>query len=116
MRILLTGATGFIGRAVALALQDRGHTVVRVQRRAGGLGEEVVQADYAQVPSRDWWLPRLVGIDAVVNAVGILREQAGQTFAALHTEAPAELFRACAAAGVGTVVQVSALGADARAS
>lgn len=115
MRILLTGATGFIGRAVAQALHKRGHTVVRVQRRPGGPGKEVVQADYAQVPSRDWWLPRLAGIDAVVNAVGILREQRGQTFTALHTEAPAELFRACAAAGVGTVVQVSALGADARA-
>src|SRR5688572_24357551 len=115
MRILLTGATGFIARAVAQALHKRGHTVLRVQRRAGGPGKEVVQADYAQVPSRDWWLPRLAGVDAVVNTVGILREQPGQTFAALHTDAPAELFRACAAAGVHTVVQVSALGADAGA-
>ena len=114
MRILLTGATGFIGRAVALALQAHGHAVVRVQRRPGRPGEDVVQADFAQAPSREWWLPRLAGIDAVINAVGILREQAGQTFAALHAQAPAELFRACAAAGVGAVVQVSALGANAR--
>lgn len=112
MRILLTGATGFIGRAVAQALEQRGHTVVRVLRRAARPGEAVVQADYAQVPPRDWWLPRLAGIDAAVNAVGILREQRGQGFSALHAEAPAELFRACAAAGVGTVVQVSALGAQ----
>jgi uncharacterized protein YbjT (DUF2867 family) len=115
MRVLLTGATGFIGRAVAQALQRRGHAVVRVQRRAGGAGGEVVQADFAQVPRRDWWLPRLAGIDAVVNAVGILREQGGQSFRALHTDAPAELFHACALAGVRTVVQVSALGADASA-
>lgn len=112
MRILLTGATGFIGRAVAQALEQRGHTVVRMQRRAGPPGQAVVHADYAQVPSRDWWLPRLAGIDAAVNAVGILREQGGQTFSALHADAPGELFRACAAAGVGTVVQVSALGAN----
>ncbi|MEJ5990374.1 SDR family oxidoreductase [Ramlibacter sp. PS3R-8] len=112
MRILLTGATGFIGRAVADALEQRGHSIVRVQRGAGRPGQEVVQADYAQVPSRDWWLPRLAGVDAVVNAVGILRNQPGQTFQALHCNAPAELFRACAAAGVGTVVQVSALGAE----
>ncbi|MCD6078701.1 MAG: hypothetical protein K0R89_2639 [Ramlibacter sp.] len=112
MRILLTGATGFIGRAVAQALEQRGHAVVRVQRRAGAPGQEVVQADYAGVPSRDWWLTRLQGVDAVVNAVGILRERHGQTFRALHADAPAELFRACAAAGVGTVIQVSALGAD----
>jgi uncharacterized protein YbjT (DUF2867 family) len=115
MRVLLTGATGFIGRAVAQALQRRGHLVVRVQRRPGAPGEEVVQADFATVPHRDWWLPRLAGIAAVVNAVGILREQAGQSFRALHHEAPAELFHACAAAGVRAVVQVSALGADASA-
>jgi uncharacterized protein YbjT (DUF2867 family) len=113
MRVLLTGATGFIGRAVVQALQQRGHAVLRVQRRAGG--SDVLQADFADVPPRDWWAARLAGIDAVVNAVGILREHGRQSFDALHTRAPAELFHACAAAGVGGVVQVSALGADAAA-
>ncbi|MEJ8839575.1 NAD(P)H-binding protein [Ramlibacter sp. AN1133] len=113
MRVLLTGATGFIGRAVAQALRQRGHTVVPATRRPPPGGEEYVQADFASVPSREWWLPRLAGIDAVVNAVGILREQGDQTFEALHHRAPAELFHACDAAGVKSVVQVSALGADA---
>jgi len=112
MRILLTGASGFIGRAVAQALRERGHAVVRVLRRPPRGADDVVQADFSGVPRRGWWLAYLVGIDAVVNAVGILREQAGQTFRALHTDAPVELFQACAAAGVRTVVQVSALGAD----
>ena len=114
MRVLLTGASGFIGAAVAAALLRRGHRVVRVLRRppADADAGDVVQADFAQVPQRDWWRPRLAGIDAVVNAVGILREHGGQTFRALHSEAPAELFRACAAARVAAVVQISALGAD----
>jgi uncharacterized protein YbjT (DUF2867 family) len=115
MRVLVTGATGFIGRAVAQALQRRGHAVVRVQRRPGTAGSEVLQADFAQVPRREWWAQRLAGIDAVVNAVGILRERPGQSFRALHTEAPIELFHGCLAAGVSTVIQVSALGADAAA-
>ena len=115
MRILLTGASGFIGRAIAHALRARGHAVVRVLRRPPAGAADVVQADFADRPACDWWVPRLAGIDAVVNAVGILREQRGQAFRALHTEAPAELFRACAQAGVGTVVQVSALGAQAGA-
>lgn len=115
MRILLTGASGFIGRAVAQSLRQRGHTVVRALRSPPGGATDVVQVDFAAVPRRDWWLPRLAGIEAVVNAVGILREQGSQRFRALHTEAPSELFHACAAAGVGTVVQVSALGADAAA-
>jgi uncharacterized protein YbjT (DUF2867 family) len=115
MHVLLTGASGFIGRAVAQALRARGHRVVPVLRHPPSNSEGVVQADFASVPARTWWLPRLAGIDAVVNTVGILREHAGQSFRALHTEAPVELFHACAQAGVPTVVQVSALGADAQA-
>lgn len=103
MRILFTGATGFIGRALSEALARRGHTVVPVR------------VDFAQVPGRDWWRAQLAGIDAVVNAVGILREDAGRSFEALHKRAPIELFHACVAAGVPVVVQVSALGAAADA-
>jgi uncharacterized protein YbjT (DUF2867 family) len=115
MRVLLTGASGFIGRAVAHALRQRGHGVVRALRRPVASDADVVRADFASVPRRDWWAPRLAGIDAVVNAVGILREQEGQRFQALHTDAPTELFHAAASTGVSTVVQVSALGADASA-
>jgi uncharacterized protein YbjT (DUF2867 family) len=58
------------------------------------------------------WLPRLRGIDVVVNAAGILRERGTSTFAALHRDAPRALFDACVQSGVRQVVQVSALGAD----
>jgi len=114
MRVLLTGASGFIGRALAQALARRGHEVVPVLRQPAGV-PHAVQADFADTPSSAWWRPRLAGIDVVVNAVGILREQHGQTFRALHTEAPVALFKACAEAGVKRVVQVSALGADEQA-
>jgi uncharacterized protein YbjT (DUF2867 family) len=103
MRVLLTGASGFIGRALVRALEQRGHSVVRIGSR---------DADFGSVPSRDWWGPRLRGVDAVVNAVGILREQPHRTFQAVHAQAPAELFHACADASVRCVVQISALGAD----
>lgn len=113
MRVLITGATGFIGRALVHALRARGHAVVGVSRSAQGEG--ALQADFAQVPPSDWWLPHLRSVDVVVNAVGILRERGGQTFQALHADAPAQLFHACAAARVPLVVQISALGADAHA-
>jgi len=120
MRILLTGATGMIGGAIARALLDQRHELVCAVRDPARLslrrpGCHALAADFAAVPPADWWRPHLEGIDAVVNAVGILREQRGQTFDALHHRAPAELFRACAAAGVRCVIQVSALGADADA-
>jgi uncharacterized protein YbjT (DUF2867 family) len=115
MRVLLTGASGFIGRAVAQALRQRGHAVVRALRHPPGHDPDTLQVDFATAPRRDWWASRLAGIDVVVNAVGILREGGTQRFQALHADAPAELFHACAVAGVQTVVQVSALGADASA-
>ncbi len=115
MRVLVTGASGFIGRAVAHALRQRGHRVVRGLRHPPAGERDTLQVDFAMIPRREWWLPRLAGIDAVVNTVGILREQRGQNFRALHSDAPTELFHACVAAGIRTVVQVSALGAEAGA-
>lgn len=113
VRVLVTGASGFIGRAVVQALLRQGHEVVCAARRPQGLaGAEALPVDLARVPPVNWWLAQLVGVDAVVNAVGILREQGEQTFRALHTDAPIELFTACALAGVPVVVQISALGAD----
>ncbi|WP_332814897.1 SDR family oxidoreductase [Ramlibacter sp.] len=119
MRILLTGATGLIGGALARALLREGHELVCAVRDPSrlslGAGAAALQADFAGVPAAAWWAERLRGVDAVVNAVGILRESPGQTFEALHHRAPAELFRGCVTAGVRCVVQVSALGADAQA-
>ena len=113
MRVLVMGASGFIGSAVAQALLRQGHEVVCAARRPQRLaGTEPLPVDLARVPPADWWLPRLAGVHAVVNAVGILREQGEQTFRALHTQGPIELFKACAQAQVAVVVQISALGAD----
>ena len=120
MRILLTGADGFIGSALAAALAARGHVLtlaVRDPARAAQRcpGQQVMAVDFARDHRVDDWRPRLAGIDAVINTVGIFREQGGQTFDALHVRAPVALFEACTEAGVRRVVQVSALGAAADA-
>lgn len=118
MKVLLTGATGFIGSRLAVALAHAGHEVVAVVR-APGAPLPGVHAQIAGDFTRDLqptdWQARLQGIDVVVNAVGILREQGRQRFDTLHEAAPIALFRACVAAGVQRVVQVSALGADTHA-
>lgn len=112
MIILLTGATGFIGTQLTLGLRRAGHVVITTRRHPPP-GSQELQADFARDHDPHLWLPRLRGINAVLNAVGLIRESAGQTFDAVHTRAPQALFAACAQAGVQRVVQISALGADA---
>lgn len=111
MKILLTGATGFIGGAVLAALQRRGHDVLCPGRRAPPLGR-FVAFDYAAATTPAHWRALLDGVDAVVNTVGIFRPQRGQRFDALHAAAPKALFDACVQGGVARVLQFSALGAE----
>jgi uncharacterized protein YbjT (DUF2867 family) len=111
MVILITGATGFIGRRLVNALRAAGHTVIAASRHAKSSANSV-SADFTRDLDSAQWLPKLAGVDIVINAVGILREQGEQTFEKIHTRAPQALFKACATAGVSKVIQISALGAD----
>lgn len=119
MVILLAGASGFIGRHLADALLAQGHDVIAASHRpgqAGRPGMREVAADFSRDIEPAAWLPRLAGVDVVINAVGILREAPGQRFELLHERAPCALFAACAEAGVKLVIQLSALGADRHAT
>ncbi|PTQ83066.1 nucleoside-diphosphate-sugar epimerase [Nitrosospira multiformis] len=120
--ILITGASGFIGSHLVVALAAAGHRIVCATRQ--GQLEDIrdikdpkesqltyIAADFTRDFDMEIWKKRLAGIDVVINAVGILREHGRQTFQALHDRAPRALFAACEAANV-KVVQISALGAD----
>lgn len=120
MVVLLIGADGFIGRHLVDALLAARHEVVCAVRHPKAQPSRDphvrrIEADFTRDLSAADWLPRLAGIDVVVNAVGIIREQGRQTFDVIHRRAPCALFSACAAAGVRLVLQVSALGADEQA-
>lgn len=115
MVVLLTGASGFIGRHLAQALVAARHEVVCAVRNPAqrtDMPMRSVQADFTRDVDAATWLPRLEGIDVVINAVGIIREQGAQRFDVLHERVPCALFAACAQSEVRLVVQISALGAD----
>ncbi|HSI49358.1 MAG TPA: NAD-dependent epimerase/dehydratase family protein [Ideonella sp.] len=117
MRVLLCGATGFIGRHIARALRDHGHQVVAASR--GGreaVGQEALAVNLMAMTQPRDWLPLLASVDAVINAVGVLRDSRRQPMRLLHTQAPQALFQACAEAGVRRVLQVSALGIEGQGS
>ncbi len=117
MRVLVCGATGCVGRAVASALRARGHQVVAGARGAAD-GPREMHIDFMVPTAPAEWSRRLAAqrIEAVVNCVGILIPGRGQSFARVHSHGPIELFRGAAQAGVRRVVQVSALGVNTDAS
>jgi uncharacterized protein YbjT (DUF2867 family) len=117
MNILLTGASGFIGQNLLSALVSEGHKVVVCVRdtkkwQARFPEIECLQCDFSKDHSPDVWVPRLKGIDLVINAVGIIVETRSQSFENIHTKAPVALFTAAKQVGINKILQISALGAD----
>lgn len=117
MRILITGAQGFIGSHLLRSLHADGHQILACVRRLPPEHQAMTGVRYIEVnfrrnhKSQDW-LAHLQGVDVVINAIGIIRESGGNTFEDLHSKTPRDLFSACEQAGVGRVVQISALGTE----
>ncbi|CAN5532137.1 complex I NDUFA9 subunit family protein [soil metagenome] len=116
MKVLLTGATGFVGTYVTEALLDAGHEV-RALVRAGSEGQlnmadrvEIAHGDITDPAS----LPQVMeGIEAVVHLVGIIEEKKskGVTFERIHVEGTRNVVSAARASGVQRFVHMSANGA-----
>lgn len=121
--VTVFGGTGFVGRYVVSRLAAAGasvRVVTRHPQRAyflkthGSVGQIVgIRGEYGSAAQME----RLVsGSDIVVNCLGILFEKGKNTFARLHTEYPAWIGQACAAAKVRTLIHISALGINESAS
>jgi NADH dehydrogenase len=121
--VTVFGGSGFLGRHTVRALAKAGYRIrvaVRYPNSAfflppmGRVGQiQIVKADVhdaAQVATA------LAGADAVINLTGILYAGSGQGFTAVHVDGAANIAKAASAAGVKTLVHVSAIGADADAA
>lgn len=119
MKILLLGATGFIGRRIAGRLTGAGHQLRLAVRDTASAKRrfpdaEIVACDLARDSISDW-SQRLDDVDAVVNAAGLLDSGRSGSLMAVHHDGPMSLFEACRNAGVCRVVHISAISAVADA-
>jgi len=118
--VTVFGGSGFIGRYVVQRLASDGWTIrvaVRHPARAKFLKPlgDIGQITPLCVPLQDAGAvaAAVSGADAVVNLVGVLFEGGRQRFQAVHAEGAGTVASAAAAAGVDSLVHVSALGAAA---
>jgi hypothetical protein len=101
VRVLVLGASGFIGSHVAATLAGLGHEVRAGARRPDAAkrlapAHEWVRADFSELGEPSNWTGLLEGVDAVVNCVGVLQDGAGDSLRAAHVTGPAALIAACA--------------------
>jgi nucleoside-diphosphate-sugar epimerase len=120
-RVLVTGANGFVGRAVCAALPEAGFEVraaVRSPKRLpeGLDGGEVVSV--GEICARTDWRSALEGVDTVVHLAGrvhVLKERlkdAQPEFRRVNVLGSEKLARAAAEAGVRRLVHVSSIGVN----
>lgn len=112
-RIVLLGATGFVGGALVPRLAADGHELILLSRNRQGRRHSVVGRNVT-VASADVYdaatLRRHVaGADAVINLVGILNESGRHTFERAHVGLTRLLVEACRDTGVHRFHQMSSL-------
>jgi len=121
--VTIFGGSGFVGRYIARRLAKDGWRVrvaVRNPEQAGfvrpyGVVGQV-EPIFCNIRDDASVAAALSGADAVVNCVGILAEAGRNTFEAVQADGAERVARLAAAAGIGRMVHVSALGADAEAA
>lgn len=117
--ILVTGATGFIGRALTANLLQQGHQVVAAVRHAGApLDPTLRQAVTGDLAGDTDWSGALRGVDTVVHLaarVHVMNDQATDKLAAfrrMNVDATLQLATQAARSGVRRFVFISSIGVN----
>jgi NADH dehydrogenase len=117
MKVLLTGATGFVGREVTRQALAQGHHLRALVRDVDSASSrrlatrrrlELVRGD---ILTPETLAPALDGCDAIIHLVGIISEVGQQTYERVHITGTENLLEAATRMGVRQFIHMSALGA-----
>ena len=116
MRVLLTGATGYVGSYVLRALLRQGHTprcLVRTRTDDLTVADDRIERAVGDVTDPASLAGAFDDCDAVVHLVGIIEEspRRGVTFERLHVEGTRHVVNAARDVGIDRFVHMSANGA-----
>ena len=111
-RVLVAGATGYLGEYVAQELKARGHFVralARSPEKLEGIRGCLDEAVEAEVTQPETLAQVCNGINVVFSSVGITRQKDGMTFRDVDYQGNKNLLEAAIRAGVKKFVYVSVL-------
>jgi uncharacterized protein YbjT (DUF2867 family) len=116
MRVLVTGATGFVGREVLRQLHQQRQSIrILARNRASPRVQEAISRWGAEVHPGNVLEPAslegaLSAMDAVIHLVGIISEVGESTFENVHTQGTQNMVAAAQQASVRRFIHMSALG------
>ena len=113
MNILILGATGFIGSAVAQELAAQGHAITGLGRNLGSVKRRFPLVHWVEGDLRDFkeasdWLALIDEIDTVVNCAGALQDTPRDDVSAVQDRAMQALYLAASGKSGIRIVQISA--------
>jgi dihydroflavonol-4-reductase len=113
VRVLLTGATGFLGRSILARLGNEEHTLVAMTRNpAADLGASSVEMVVGDVLDPESLKAAMAGVDVLIHGAGRVSHDPADSadLWKLHVTGTENVLDAAAAAGVSRVVYISTSG------
>ncbi len=113
-RVMVTGASGFLGSRVVVGLREKGHDIVALARNVPSppaTAEPEVEWISADICDTSRCADALEGVEVVIHAAAVTGKARRHDYRRVNTQATGELVQACVERGVQRFVFVSSIAA-----